>query len=224
MRNSSEGSSSAEQRARMVETQLRRRGIRSERVLEVMGEVPRERFLPPESRSRAYADQALPLALGQTVSQPYMVAAMTEALELTPTDRVLEVGTGSGYQTCILSRLAAEVYSVERLEPLARSAELLLKELGCTNVHLRVGDGSLGWPEAAPFDAILVTAAAPDVPPSLKAQLSPHGGRLVIPVGDRFVQDLLKLTRHGDEFRQRRLMACRFVPLVGEEGWEGDGP
>lgn len=224
MKSTGEDRSSADQRARMVDNQLRRRGIRSERVLEVMAVVPRERFLPPECRSRAYADQAQPLALGQTVSQPYMVAVMTEALELAPTDRVLEIGTGSGYQTCILSRLAGEVYSVERLEALARSAEALLGELGCTNVQIRVGDGSVGWNEAAPFDAILVTAAAPWVPPSLKAQLSPDGGRLVIPVGDRFVQDLLKLTRHGNDFVERRLMACRFVPLVGAEGWEGEEP
>jgi protein-L-isoaspartate(D-aspartate) O-methyltransferase len=212
--------SAADQRAQMVEGQLRARGIGSETVLEVMGEIPRELFLPPDQRSQAYEDQALPLALGQTVSQPYMVAVMTEALDLQPTDRVLEVGTGSGYQTAVLARLASEVFSVERLPQLSSGAEGVLRELGCENVRLKVGDGTLGWPEEAPFDAILVTAGAPRVPESLKTQLAEDGGRLVIPVGDRFIQELVRVTRNGEDFALKHLLSCRFVPLLGSEGWE----
>lgn len=207
-------------RKEMVDRQLRGRGIRSEAVLSVMETVPRERFLPESQRHQAYRDQALPLASGQTVSQPYMVAVMTEALSLEASDKVLEVGTGSGYQTAVLSPLASEVYSVERLPELAGRAEEILGELGCGNVRIRVGDGSLGWPEQAPFHAILVTAGAPRAPGSLKAQLSPQGGRLVVPVGDRFLQELIRITRTGDDFRSEKLLACRFVPLLGEEGWE----
>ncbi|NNM06338.1 MAG: protein-L-isoaspartate(D-aspartate) O-methyltransferase [Gemmatimonadetes bacterium] len=204
----------------MVEEQLRARGIRSEAVLEVMGSVPRERFLPPGEEHRAYRDQALPLSQGQTVSQPYMVAIMSEALQLGPSDRVLEIGTGSGYQTAILSPLAAQVFSVERIPQLAGKAEDVLAGLDCRNVRIKVGDGTLGWPEEAPFDAILVTAGAPGVPESLKAQLSEDGGRLVIPVGDRMVQELVRVTRNGNQFETENLLACRFVPLLGEEGWE----
>jgi protein-L-isoaspartate(D-aspartate) O-methyltransferase len=185
-----------------------------------MGSVPRERFLPPGEEHRAYRDQALPLSHGQTVSQPYMVAIMTEALRLRPSDRVLEVGTGSGYQTAILSPLASEVFSIERIPQLTENARQVLKELGCENVRLRVGDGSVGWPEAAPFDAILVTAGAPHPPDSLKNQLAEEGGRLVIPVGDRYIQELVRITRNGDDFDSEDLLACRFVPLMGDEGWE----
>lgn len=213
-------SSSADQRARMVKEQLRGRGIHSESVLEVMGELPRELFLPPEQRNQAYRDQAVPLPEGQTISQPYMVAIMTEALDLESTDRVLEVGTGSGYQAAVLSRLATEVLTVERLPSLAARAESTLKELGCDNVRILVGDGTLGWPEEAPFDAILVTAGAPAVPESLKRQLTEEG-RLVAPVGDRYLQELVRVTRHGSRFETEGLLACRFVPLVGREGWEG---
>jgi protein-L-isoaspartate(D-aspartate) O-methyltransferase len=188
-----------------------------------MGEVPRERFLPERQRSAAYHDQALPLAEGQTISQPYMVAVMTEALELETNHRVLEIGTGSGYQTAILSRLAGAVFTVERLPGLSRRARSVLAELGCQNVQFRVGDGSVGWREEEPFEAILVTAGAPSVPESLKAQLHPEGGRLVIPVGDRFVQDLLVLTRSGSRFAARQVLSCRFVPLLGGEGWESPG-
>ncbi len=207
------------ERRRMVEEQLRSRGIRDPRVLEVMERIPRERFLPPDRRSAAYRDRALPLAEGQTISQPYMVAAMTEALRLEPDHRVLEVGTGSGYQTAILSELAREVYTVERLPRLAERARAVLDELGCRNVYLRVGDGTLGWPEEAPFDAILVTAGAPSPPAPLLDQLNPEGGTLVIPVGDRDIQDLVRIVRRGGDFSSETLMACRFVPLVGEEGW-----
>ncbi len=212
--------SAAEERARMVDEQLRARGIHSEAVLRIMGEIPREHFLPPERRDQAYRDVAVPLASGQTISQPYMVAVMTEALRLRPTDRVLEIGTGSGYQAAILSRLAAEVLTVERIPSLAAEAEMRLQDMGCDNVRSLVGDGTLGWPDEAPFDGIVVTAGAPAVPSSLKQQLA-AGGRLVAPVGDRYLQQLVRVVRHDDEFNTEELLACRFVPLLGAEGWEG---
>lgn len=212
--------SPAELRARMVQEQLQDRGIRSEAVLQAMGEVPREAFLPLERERQAYNDQALPLSQGQTISQPFMVAVMTEALGLEPSHRVLEIGTGSGYQTAILAELAAEVYSLERIPGLASQAEETLRELGYENVRIQVGDGSQGWAEESPFDSILVTAGAPDVPGSLKEQLREDGGRLVIPVGDRWVQDLVRVVRRGDEFGSENLLACRFVPLLGKEGWD----
>ncbi len=214
----------AGERALMVDRHLRARGIRSEEVLRVMGEIPREDFLPPEQRNQAYQDQALPLSHGQTISQPYMVAAMTEALLLQAGDRVLEIGTGSGYQTAILARLAGEVFSVERIQPLSSRAGEALVARGCGNVHLRVGDGTLGWPQEGPFDAILVTAGAPRVPESLKDQLTAQGGRLVVPVGDRHLQSLVRVTRNGSLFTSETLLACRFVPLVGAEGWETPEP
>jgi protein-L-isoaspartate(D-aspartate) O-methyltransferase len=219
----SKGTSEA-RRTLMVDRQLRDRGITSEPVLRAMGIVPRERFLPPGRSGDAYRDQALPIAHGQTISQPYMVAVMTEALDLRPEDRVLEIGTGSGYQTAILAHLVREVWTVERIPGLLEDARTVLQDLGISNVQLRIGDGTLGWPEKSPFDAILVTAGSPDVPAPLKAQLALDGGRLVIPVGDRFLQDLVRVTREGDTFRDERLLACRFVPLVGAQGWEaGDG-
>lgn len=210
----------AADRVRMVEDQLRARGVASEKVLEAMGEIPRERFLTPGQIPFAYRDRALPLAFGQTVSQPYMVAVMTEALEVEPGHRVLEIGTGSGYQTAILARLAGEVYSIERIHELSQAAGALLQDLEILNVQLREGDGTVGWPERAPFQRILVTAGAPTAPDSLRAQLDPDGGRLVIPVGDRQVQDLISVTREGERFKTRTLLRCRFVPLLGEEGWE----
>lgn len=209
----------AAQRTKMVSRQLRRRHIRDEAVLAAMGSVAREHFVPQACRTMAYHDRALPLADGQTVSQPYMVATMTEALGLSPGERVLEIGTGSGYQTAILSRLAGAVHSVERLPGLAARARTLLREGGYRNVHVRVGDGTLGWPEEAPFDAILVTAGAPAVPLALREQLSPDGGRMVIPVGSRGDQDLLRLRRAPDGMTTERLLACQFVPLLGAEGW-----
>lgn len=208
------------QREGMVEKQLRARGIRSPEVLRVMGEVPREHFLPPDRREQAYQDRALPISRGQTISQPYMVAVMTEALRLTGTERVLEIGTGSGYQTAVLAHLAREVFTVERLPELGKEARWTLEELGVANVSFRVGDGTRGWPEMGPFDAILVTAGAPRVPEPLKEQLSPREGTLVIPVGDRRVQDLVRITRKGTAFTEDALLSCRFVPLVGTEGWE----
>ena len=209
----------AAQRARMVARQLRRRHILDEAVLTVMGKVPREHFLPEEQRARAYDDRALPLSDGQTMSQPYMVAAMTEALGLSPGERVLEIGTGSGYQTAVLSRLAGDVFTVERLPRLAAEAQALLRDAGCENVRLRVDDGTLGWPEEAPFDAILVTAAAPAAPPSLLEQLSLDGGRMVIPVGSRRAQNLVRVRRTRAGTTTEGLMRCEFVPLLGAEGW-----
>ena len=217
------GRSQEEDRSRMVDRQLRARGIRSEAVLNAMATVPRENFLPPGRSGEAYRDQALPISHGQTISQPYMVAVMTEALDLSPGARVLEIGTGSGYQTAVLAALAGVVWSIERIPGLLEEAAAVLDEMGFTNVHLRVGDGTLGWPEEGPFDAILVTAGSPGVPSALRSQLSPEGGRLVIPVGDRFIQDLVRVTRRGDAYEEERMLACRFVPLLGEEGWNGSG-
>ena len=209
----------AAERAGMVARQLRRRCILDEAVLGAMGKVPREHFLPEEQRARAYQDRALPLSSGQTMSQPYMVAAMTEALALSPGDRVLEIGTGSGYQTAVLSRLAREVFTVERLPALAAEARVLLGDAGYGNVRVRVDDGTLGWPEEAPFDAILVTAAAPAAPPSLLEQLSPDSGRMVVPVGSRWAQNLVRVRRTRAGTTTERLMSCVFVPLLGAEGW-----
>lgn len=203
----------------MVQRDLEGRGITDPRVLDAMGSVPREAFVPERSASLAYRDRALPLSNGQTISQPYMVAAMTEALKLEPGDRVLEIGTGSGYQTAVLAEIAREVYTVERIDTLSEEAREVLERLGYSNVRFRVGDGTLGWPEEAPFDAILVTAASPDVPDSLVTQLEEAGGRLVIPVGSRGLQTLMRIVRQGEEFEATELMGCRFVPLVGEEGW-----
>ena len=206
-------------RRKMVDRQIRARGIRDPRVLEALGSIPREAFIPPPEKAFAYQDEALPIGCGQTISQPYMVAAMTEALRPQPTDRVLEVGTGSGYQAAILSKSVGEVFTVERVPELADRARDILAELGIRNVQVRQGDGSLGWPEEAPFDAILVTAAAPDIPAPLKEQLSRKGGRLVIPVGSRLEQNLQRVVRWGDEETVDVLVPCRFVPLRGEEGW-----
>ena len=209
----------ADRRARMVARQLRRRNILDEEVLAAMGEIPREHFLPRGQRAMAYQDRALPLTGRQTMSQPYMVAAMTEALELSPGQRVLEVGTGSGYQTAILARLADEVFTIERLPGMAAAARALLRDAECDNVRMRVGDGTMGWPEKAPFDAILVTAAAPAAPPTLEKQLHPDGGRMVIPVGSRRIQQLVRIRRTPAGTTTERLMECAFVPLMGAEGW-----
>lgn len=207
----------------MVRTQLRRRGVVDERVLDAMGRIPRERFLPARLGKVAYADHALSIGHHQTISQPYMVATMTAALRLTGRERVLEVGTGSGYQCAILAELGGEVYSIERVPELARAAEaLLIRELGYRNVHMRTGDGSLGWPEASPFDCIMVTAAAPEPPPALLDQLSPDGGRLVVPVGSKSLQHIEHIERSGTSFSHEQTTPCRFVPLVGLHGWSGE--
>jgi len=207
-------------RLAMVRTQLQRRGIADARLLQVMREVPRHAFVPLEWRHEAYSDRPLPIGEDQTISQPYMVAIMTQSLALQGHERVLEVGTGSGYQAAVLSRLAAYVYSVEYFPVLADRARAVLQHLGYTNVEVIVGDGGLGLPACAPYDGIIVTAAAPRLPQSLLAQLT-EGGRLVIPVGHARTQDLLIITRHGNAYPQERSVPCRFVPLLGQEGWTG---
>lgn len=207
-----------EARRLMVDRQLAKRGITDERVLEAMRQVPRHRFVPEDMWDLAYRDTPLPIGQGQTISQPYIVAYMTQLLHLGPEDRVLEIGTGSGYQVAILSRLAKQVYTIERIGDLARQAAKVLKELGYDNVHLRIGDGGYGWPEAAPFDAIMVTAAAPEIPQPLIAQLA-DGGRMVIPIGPTGYQDLLRLRRRGEDIQRENMVPVAFVPLVGEHGW-----
>ncbi len=208
----------AELRRAMVDEQIRERGVSSPRLVEALLAVPRHRFVPEESVSAAYADQPLPIGQGQTISQPYMVAVMTEALELTGSERVLEVGTGSGYQAAVLSLLAREVYTVESNTSLAMAARRRLARLGYANVHVHAGDGTLGLPELAPFDAIVVAAAAPKTPPPLIEQLA-EGGRLVIPVGQADHQELLQVRKTGGQTTSRVLHYCRFVPLVGRYGW-----
>jgi protein-L-isoaspartate(D-aspartate) O-methyltransferase len=205
----------------MVARQIRDRGISSPRVLDALACVPRHLFIPPGRAPEAYADEPLPIGEGQTISQPFMVAAMAEALSLEGHERVLEIGAGSGYQAAVLSLLAREVTAVEVLPGLASSARERLMRLGYTNVRVEEGDGSLGWPPAAPYDAILVTAGAPSVPPPLLAQLV-ESGRLVIPVGGSEQQDLLRIVKAGGETSHERLYACRFVPLVGRHGWPFD--
>jgi protein-L-isoaspartate(D-aspartate) O-methyltransferase len=209
----------AVQRAEMIEKQLRRRGVRDSSVLSAMAVVRREDFVPKEFRSRAYEDAPLPIGEGQTISQPYIVAAMTAALHLTGSERVLEIGTGCGYQAAILSHLSTIVFSIESRSELAATAAIRLEQLGYANVHVHCGDGTLGLPEFAPFDAILVAAAAPAVPEPLRSQLA-EGGRLILPVGDAENQELLLLERHGNSFETITLEACRFVPLVGYHGWK----
>ncbi len=203
----------------MVEEQLRARGVRDQRVLAAMAEVPRHRFVEPGLRDRAYGDWALPSLAGQTISQPYIVARMLELLEVADTHRVLEIGTGTGYQTLLLSRLAAEVYSVERVATLLDAARERLAALGAARVRFLPGDGSLGWPEFAPYDRVLVAAAAPRVPRALRGQLG-EPGLLVIPVGGPQFQHLETWRRlPGGRWERRRHGECRFVPLVGRDAW-----
>jgi protein-L-isoaspartate(D-aspartate) O-methyltransferase len=210
------------ERERMVATQLRSRGIRDERVIAALLEVPREQFVPDWLRAEAYADEALPIAAGQTISQPYMVGRMTELLAVGEGDRVLEIGTGSGYQAAVLAALGCQVTSIERHAELATTARDRLARLGYGDaVDVRVGDGSTGDPAGAPWRAIVVTAAAPSIPPALRDQLDPDGGRLVVPVGSRDRQDLLLVVRHGDEWIETNDGPCVFVPLVGEAGFPG---
>ena len=209
----------AAERRSMVEHQLRRRRIADERVLAAMEKVPRHRFLPSPTDPAAYGDHPLPIGDGQTISQPYMVALMTEALCLTGDERVLEIGTGSGYQAAILAELAREVYSVERFPGLAERARALLADLGYSNVTVIVGDGSLGHPEAAPYDRIIVTAAAPEIADPWVEQFV-EGGILVVPLGDRWGQTLTRATMHRGKLDQASLGGCVFVPLVGEHGWD----
>ena len=204
----------------MVERQLAARGIRDARVLQAMRQVPRELFVPPESRHLSCADQALAIDCEQTISQPYIVALMTEALELSGSERVLEIGTGCGYQTAVLATLVSQVYTVERHRALSEQASAKLERLGYGNVSFRVGDGSLGWPEEAPFDRVIITAAAETFPLPLWEQLV-EGGIAVAPIGDSDKQSLTVLRKVGGECRASVLCACRFVPLISNEGGKG---
>ncbi len=206
-------------RRRMVEKHLVQRGIKDPHVLEVMGTVPRHRFVEDALQSQAYTDYALPIGEKQTISQPYIVAVMSEAAQLTGDEKVLEIGTGSGYQAAVLSRLVAQVYSVERIAVLARRARRILDSLQYNNVHIKVSDGSLGLMEHQPYDIILVTAGAPEVPREYLAQLAPSG-RLIIPVGEHNTQTLRRITRMSDNtYCEEDLLSCRFVPLIGQSGW-----
>ncbi len=200
-------------RREMVDRQIRRRGISARDVLAAMERVERHRFVPLTHQHLAYEDSALPLPLGQSISQPYMVAAMTEALEPTPHSRILEIGTGSGYQTAVLAEIVQQVYTIERLHELSIDAQTVLATLDYANIAFRVGDGSLGWPDEAPFDGILVTAAAADIPQPLLDQLA-DGASLVIPVGGPPDQDLYQIRREGASLQRRFITRCRFVPLV----------
>lgn len=204
-----------QQREAMVRAQIAGRGIRDRSTLKALRAVPRHLFVPDHLKPYAYRDTPLPIGNGQTISQPYIVAFMTEALELKPTDRVLEIGTGSGYQAAVLARICAEVYSIEILESLGKEAAGRLKRLGYTNIHLRVGDGYRGWPEAAPFDAIIVTAAPPEIPKALLDQLK-TGGRMVVPVGTG-EQTLVRIRRTKGGYSRQNLLPVRFVPMVSEK-------
>ena len=206
-------------RERMVETQTKARGIKDERVLKAMLKVPRHLFVDEALRDQAYGDFPLPIGEGQTISQPYIVALMTEALELKGNERVLEIGTGSGYQTAILAELALWVYTIERFPTLLERAKKVLKELGYKNISFKLDDGTLGWKEAAPFDAIIVTAASPDIPLPLVEQLT-EGGRMVIPIGDEFSQTLIKGVKKGGKLHTKALEPVRFVKLVGAYGFK----
>ncbi len=209
-----DGADFAELREQMVASQLQARGVADPRTLAAMRKVPRHLFVAPEAARQAYDDHPLPIGHGQTISQPYIVAFMTEALSLKGGETVLEVGTGSGYQAAVLAEIGCEVYSIEIVEPLAREASERLQRLGYRGVHVRAGDGYQGWPEVAPFDAVVVTAAAPRVPDPLKQQLR-DGGRLIIPVGEEW-QELTLVTRRGDRFEERRVLPVRFVPMTGK--------
>ena len=212
----------AKQRKKMVDSQIRSRGVRDERVLRAMEKIPRHLFVDEGLIDQAYSDSPLPIGEKQTISQPYIVALMTEALELKGREKVLELGTGSGYQAAILAELADRVFTIERIAPLAQKARKLLESLNYYNVVIRVGDGTYGWREESPFDAILVTAGSPSIPRMLVEQLA-IGGRLVIPVGGRYSQSLIKLTRlseNPDDVKREDLGGCRFVNLIGEYGWK----
>jgi protein-L-isoaspartate(D-aspartate) O-methyltransferase len=206
-------------RTDMVETQIRKRGIQDPRVLRALATVTRHEFVPEQFKHLAYTDEPLGIGDGQTISQPYIVAAMTEALRLEGTERALDVGTGCGYQAAILAVLTKEVFSIEYRPQLARAAAERLQRLGFANVHVHCGDGSLGLKEFAPYDAILVAAAAPKIPEPLREQLN-DGGRLIMPVGAEDHQHLVLLTRHGNEYTMERREGCRFVPLLGRYGWQ----
>ena len=208
-----------EERMRMVETQLIPRGITDRNVLEVMRKVPRHKFVPEDLLESAYNDCPLPIGEGQTISQPYMVALMTQCLELKGDEKVLEIGTGSGYQSAILDELSKQVLTVERVEKLSNRAGEILKACGYTNIQLKVGDGSEGWAEFSPYAGIMVTAGSPDIPELLKEQLS-EGGCLVVPVGGYYSQELIVMKKEGGEIKRSEVCGCVFVPLIGKYGWE----
>jgi protein-L-isoaspartate(D-aspartate) O-methyltransferase len=205
-------------REKMVQEQLVARGIKNPKILQAMRKIPRHLFVDPGLAKRAYEDSALPIGDKQTLSQPYMAARMTEALDLQENERVLEIGTGSGYQTALLAELCFNVFSVEKIRPLSRKARALLDRLGYQNIALHVGDGTIGWSEHAPYDGIIVTAGAPELPKPLLEQLSP-GGRLVIPIGNEQGQALVRVTRKESGFASDQLGECRFVKLLGKYGW-----
>ncbi len=209
-----EGDKFTKMREEMVKNQIIKRGIKNEDVLKAMLKVKRHLFVPEEEKKNAYQDHPLPIGEGQTISQPYIVALMTEALNLKSTDRVLEIGTGSGYQAAILAEIAKEVYTIEIIETLGKRAENLLKELGYKNIKVKIGDGFAGWEEYAPFDAIIVTCSPPDVPPPLLNQLA-ENGRLVIPVGDRYPQDLILITKKKGKIIKENITSVLFVPMTG---------
>ncbi len=205
----------------MVEEQIVSRGIKDPRVIAAMKKVPRHFFVEEALQSQAYSDHPLPIGEKQTISQPYMVALMTEALQLKEKEKVLEIGAGSGYQTAVLAELAEKVFSIERIRSLAIKARQLLYELGYFNVEIKIFDGTIGWMEEAPFDAIIVAAGAPNIPQPLVDQLS-IGGRLVIPVGDAYAQDLMRVTKTKEGIKKEDLGGCRFVKLIGRYGWENE--
>jgi protein-L-isoaspartate(D-aspartate) O-methyltransferase len=205
---------------RMIQQQVIDRGIRDERVLDAMRGVPREKFFPQGSRREAYADRTAPIGHGQTISTPHIVALMSHRLDLKPGHKVLELGTGSGYQTAVLAKLAGEVYSIERVKPLLDEAFERLMELGIRNVHLRHGDGTLGWPEQAPFDRIIITAGAPEIPKALLLGQLKDGGLAVLPAGPRDEQMLVEVRREGLQLKTTEICSCAFVKLIGKEGWD----
>lgn len=208
-------------RDEMVKNQIISRGIKDERVIFAFLKVPRHKFVPEKNILEAYDDHPLPIGEGQTISQPYIVALMTECLGLKGDEKVLEIGTGSGYQTAILAELAHEVYSIERISSLAEKAKLILEELGYKNIKIKIGDGTLGWEEFSPYDGIIVTAGSPEIPPPLLNQLN-DGGRLVIPLGDSFSQVLTVVEKNKDKIKKEEICGCIFVPLVGKYGWYRD--
>jgi protein-L-isoaspartate(D-aspartate) O-methyltransferase len=209
-------------REKMIRSQIIERGIREPRVLEAMRMIPRERFFADAQHEQPFADRAAPIGFGQTISQPYMVALMSEKLELSGIERVLEIGTGSGYQTAILSKLAAQVYTIERIKPLLDAAFDRLLDLNCRNIKFKLGDGTLGWPAEEPFDRVLITAAAPAVPRALLMAQLKDGGLAILPVGSQQEQMLTLVRRIGDAFQSHDITRCRFVPLIGQEGWPAD--
>ena len=204
----------------MIQQQIVERGITDARVIEAIRSVPRERFFPEEAREQAYADRAAPIGHGQTISQPYMVALMTQRLDVRPGNKVLEIGTGSGYQSAVLAKLAGQVYTIERVKPLLDAAWERLMDMGPRNVHFRHGDGTLGWAEEAPFDRILITAGAPSLPRELLLRQLRDGGVAVLPIGPHEQQTLVQVSRRGEELVSVDVCPCRFVKLIGRGGWE----